>query len=143
MSYVQTMIRSKTSIMAVVAMMASAAMASAQGFGDPQISSVRGTLPIIPNVRVVDFGRTIYTGRMDVNPTINRVRQGTKIATNDGSIHQNRERKLPVKTDRQYYREFYHRMSGFPFPGPQRIIIGKAGEVFYTGDHYKTFVRVR
>ena len=86
----------------------------------------------------------IYTGRMDVNPTIDRIRAGRKLShNNDGSIFSNFQRRLPVSTDSQYYREFVHQMNGFPFPGPQRVVIGKRGEVFYTGDHYSTFFRVR
>ena len=27
--------------------------------------------------------------------------------------------------------------------GPQRLIFGRGGEVYYTADHYRTFVRVR
>jgi filamentous hemagglutinin len=34
-------------------------------------------------------------------------------------------------------------MKKTPFPGPQRVVIGKKGEVYYTGDHYNTFTRVR
>jgi hypothetical protein len=29
------------------------------------------------------------------------------------------------------------------FPGPQRVVIGKKGEVFYSGDHYASWKRVR
>jgi filamentous hemagglutinin len=114
------------------------------GFGQPQIGSVIGRVNVLPNVRVIDFGKVIYTGRMDVNPTIDRIRAGKKLNhNNDGSIFTNVQKQLPVSTDSQYYREFVHQMNGFPFPGPQRVVIGKRGEVFYTGDHYSTFFRVR
>ncbi len=114
------------------------------GFGQPQIGSVVGRVNVLPSVRVVDFGKVIYTGRMDVNPTIDRIRAGKKLNhNNDGSIFTNVQKRLPVSTDSQYYREFVHQMNGFPFPGPQRVVIGKRGEVFYTGDHYSTFFRVR
>nr|MDH4387730.1 ribonuclease domain-containing protein [Fimbriimonas sp.] len=113
------------------------------GFGQPQIGAVKGTLRILPRVQVINFGTVIYDGRMDVNPTINRIRAGVKLPhNNDGSIFTNRERKLPVSSDSSYYREFVHQMSGFPFPGPQRVIIGKNGVVYYTGDHYVKFYRV-
>jgi len=113
-------------------------------FGRPHINAVVGRVNVLPNVRVIDFGRLIYQGRMDVNPTIERIRLGRKLNhNNDGTFFSNFQRRLPVSTDSQYYREFVHQMNGFPFPGPQRVVIGKRGEVFYTGDHYSTFFRVR
>ena len=112
-------------------------------FGQPQIGAVSGKVPVLDSVKVVDFGKVIYEGRMDVNPTLNRIRKGEKLKhRNDGSIFRNREKLLPLRDDRDYYREFVHAMKNMPFPGPQRIVIGKNGAVFYTGDHYKSFVRV-
>ncbi len=119
-----------------------AAVAQA-GFGQPQISAVRGALKSLARVDVVDFSRVVYTGPMDVNPTVDRIRRGMKLDhRNDGGTFGNFERRLPVQPDRQYYREFVHTLHSPKFPGPQRVVIGKAGEVFYTGDHYGTFHRV-
>ncbi|MDF7670422.1 ribonuclease domain-containing protein [Orbaceae bacterium ESL0721] len=28
-------------------------------------------------------------------------------------------------------------------PGPQRIIVGQKGEMYYTSDHYKTFIKIK
>jgi hypothetical protein len=113
------------------------------GFGQPQIGAVRGSMPILKDVSVLDFGRIVYQGDMDLNPTIDRIRRGEKLShRNDGGIFTNRERRLPSQGDRNYYREFVHKMKGFSFPGPQRVIIGKDGSVWYTGDHYATFVQV-
>jgi hypothetical protein len=115
-----------------------------QSFGRPHINAVPGRVNVLPNVRVIHFGRLIYQGRMDVNSTIDRIRSGRKLNhNNDGSFFSNFQRRLPVSTDSQYYREFVHQMINFPFPGPQRVVIGKRGEVFYTGDHYSSFWRVR
>ena len=55
----------------------------------------------------------------------------------------NFEGLLPKQKDRDYYREFVHRMKGLPFPGPQRVVIGKNGAVWYTGNHYASFTQVR
>lgn len=113
-------------------------------FGRPHINAVNGRVNVLPNVRVIDFGRLIYQGRMDVNPTIDRIRSGRKLNhNNDGSFFSNFQRTLPASPDTQYYREFVHQMFNFPFPGPQRVVIGKRGEVWYTGDHYTSFWRVR
>lgn len=115
----------------------------ATGFGEPQIGAVAGPVPVLESVKVIDFGKVIYEGRIDVNPTLDRIRKGEKLKhRNDGAIFRNREKLLPIRDDRDYYREFVHKMKDLPFPGPQRIVIGKNGAVFYTGDHYKSFVRV-
>ncbi len=121
----------------------SSASVSQDGFGQPHIGAVKGQMPILKDVSVIDFGRTVYRGDMDLNPTIDRIRRGEKLDhRNDGSYFGNRERQLPKVGDREYYREFVHKMKGFSFPGPQRIIIGKEGTVWYTGDHYASFIKV-
>ncbi|HAW77395.1 MAG TPA: hypothetical protein DCW74_16885 [Alteromonas australica] len=40
-----------------------------------------------------------------------------------------------------YYREFDPTL-GVSGPGPQRIITGSGGEIYYTADHYTTLIRV-
>ena len=120
-----------------------AAQSPRTGFGRPHITAVKGPVKIIARAQVKNFGKTIYRGRIDINPTLKRIRAGRRLRhRNDGAYFQNRERRLPRKTDRKYYREFVHKMKGFPFPGPQRVIIGKSGEVYYTPDHYRSFTRV-
>lgn len=116
---------------------------SQSGFGQPQIGAVQGKLDILKDVRVVDFGREVYRGEMDINPTIDRIRKGEKLShRNDGGFFGNRERRLPRQSDREYYREFVHTLHSPKFPGPQRVVIGKDGSVWYTGDHYDSFTRV-
>jgi filamentous hemagglutinin len=113
-------------------------------FGRPQIDAVTGPVKVLDDARVIDFGKVIYKGKIDLNPTLDRIRAGKHLKhNNDGAIFQNREEKLPHHKDRDYYREFVQEMKGVSFPGPMRVIIGKEGEVFWTGDHYKTFTRVR
>jgi filamentous hemagglutinin len=51
----------------------------------------------------------------------------------------NREGLLPQQAA-GYYQEFVHPTPGISGPGPQRIIVGQAGELFYTPDHYDSFV---
>jgi len=120
-------------------------------FGRPHISAVTGTLKELPDVKVIDFDRVVYKGPIDVNPTLERIREGKKLDhRNDGSFFMNREKRLPVQRDREYYREFVlwdaklnaKFKTKAKFPGPQRVVIGKKGEVYYTGDHYSTWKRV-
>lgn len=67
----------------------------------------------------------------------------------DGAVFANREGRLP-KQERGYYREYT-----VPTPGEQgrarsardrgarRIVAGKNGELYYTQDHYRSFMRIR
>jgi hypothetical protein len=116
---------------------------SQSGFGQPQIGAVQGKLEILKDARVIDFGREVYRGEMDLNPTIDRIRRGERLNhRNDGGFFGNRERLLPRQNDREYYREFVHTLHSPKFPGPQRVVIGKDGSVWYTGDHYDSFTKV-
>jgi len=60
---------------------------------------------------------------------------------NDGSIFKNKEGHLP-KQPAGYYTEYVHPTPGVSGAGPQRIVTGKGGEVFYTPNHYGSFIRV-
>ncbi len=61
----------------------------------------------------------------------------------DGTIFQNRERRLPIRP-RGYYREYTVRTPGESDRGARRIVMGEGGEIYYTytADHYESFVRV-
>ena len=68
----------------------------------------------------------------------------------DGTVFQNRERRLPV-CGRGYYTEYTVRTPWQRDRGARRIIAGKgasgdaatSGEYYYTDDHYETFHRIR
>jgi ribonuclease T1 len=60
----------------------------------------------------------------------------------DGALFGNFERRLPLH-ERGYYREFTVPSPGARNRGARRIIQGKAGEFYYTDDHYQTFRLVR
>ncbi|SEQ60965.1 Guanyl-specific ribonuclease Sa [Lentzea xinjiangensis] len=60
---------------------------------------------------------------------------------NDGVTFQNREKRLPVKNS-GYYKEYTVPTPGSQDRGARRLVTGSEREVFYTGDHYSTFVVV-
>ena len=97
----------------------------------------------IPNVLVRDQeGKVVFRGTVDVGPTLQRIERREKLSfPNDGTVFENRERRLPKKST-GHYREYVHPTPGEAGPGPQRIVRGKAGETFYTHDHYRTFQRL-
>lgn len=59
----------------------------------------------------------------------------------DGAVFGNFEKILP-RHERGYYREFTVPTPRARDRGARRIIAGKAGEFYYTDDHYSTFRRV-
>ena len=59
----------------------------------------------------------------------------------DGAAFGNRERRLPSQ-GHGYYREYTVKTPGVRDRGARRIIAGRAGEYYYTDDHYRTFRRI-
>jgi hypothetical protein len=109
------------------------------------------------SIQVYNFGQLVYSGPIDVTPTLERIRHGCRIPTekHDGGFfsfkHFAEMSNIPRKGN-YYYREFVvwpgiditndmydpgERAFGVvPFPGPMRLLIGRGGEVYFTGDHY-------
>ncbi|MFM8252376.1 MAG: ribonuclease domain-containing protein [Planctomycetota bacterium] len=84
-------------------------------------------------------GKIVYQGDVDITATLARIRRGESFPhRNDGSVFQNREGRLPRKPT-GYYTEYVHPTPKLRGPGPQRIILGKEQECYYTADHYRTF----
>jgi ribonuclease T1 len=59
----------------------------------------------------------------------------------DGVTFQNRERRLPAEPS-GYYREYTVATPGAADRGARRLILGREGELYYTPDHYRSFLRV-
>lgn len=59
----------------------------------------------------------------------------------DGTVFQNREGLLPDE-DRGYYHEYTVPTPGSRDRGARRLVTGAEDEVYYTADHYESFVRV-
>ncbi|WP_086826084.1 ribonuclease domain-containing protein [Allokutzneria sp. NRRL B-24872] len=64
-----------------------------------------------------------------------------KYPKNDNVDFFNREGVLPGKA-KGYYREFTVVTPGESTRGARRLVTGQTGEVYYTADHYKSFVVV-
>jgi len=60
----------------------------------------------------------------------------------DGAVFGNREGRLP-KQKRGYSREYTVKTPGERTRGARRIVAGRAGDYWYTDDHYATFRRIR
>ncbi|MEV0583050.1 ribonuclease domain-containing protein [Nonomuraea sp. NPDC050310] len=59
----------------------------------------------------------------------------------DGVTFENRERLLPTRS-RGYYREYTVPTPGRSDRGARRLVTGRSSEVYYTSDHYRSFVSV-
>lgn len=97
------------------------------------------------NAEIDDFGR-ISRGTVDLKPTLDRVQRGQRLTQyqNDGSVYSNREGLLPAARDPNYYTEHVVPTPGIRNrPGPQRIVTGKGGEVYHTGNHYRSFTKIK
>ena len=99
---------------------------------------------IFRDVTVRDLdGRVAWRGDVDLRPVLARIQRGEEDAhRGDGTVFGNREHRLPERP-RGWYREYVVRTPGLHGPGPQRLVVGKDGEAFYTSDHYATFTEVR
>lgn len=109
----------------------------------PQASPPTADPLVIEGLSLRDSsGRTIYRGQIDLAPTIERIEAGRRLRfPNDGTTFQNRENRLPRRPS-GYYREWVVPTPKEPGPGPQRLITGEEGEVWYTSDHYRSFRRL-
>lgn len=99
---------------------------------------------MVPGIAIEDLnGKIVFRGTIDLKSTLQRIDQGKKLSfPHDGTVFGNREKLLPGQA-RDYYREWVHPTKGISGPGPQRIVIGKNREIFYTPDHYDSFHRIR
>ncbi len=98
----------------------------------------------VADVTVVDIdtGQALFLGEVNLRPTLERIAAGKKHPhRNDGEIFRNAGRLLPRRPS-GYYREYVVPTPGISGPGPQRLVLGTEGEVYYTFDHYDTFIRI-
>lgn len=104
----------------------------------------KDTTRFVDGIKVVDQKTgQVLQGTVDFGPTLDRIKSGGSFPhRDDGSIFQNRASDLPQKPA-GYYTEYVHPTPGIAGPGPQRIVVGKGGEMYYTADHYKTFIPIK
>lgn len=119
---------------------ATAGGAAAGGVTAAAAVSAPGITTVIAGQRIENHGTVIGTGNVDLQPTFDRIARGVQdLHPRDNTPFGNREALLPAQTDPGYYTEHVVRTPGITQVGPQRIITGNGGEVWYTPDHYKTF----
>lgn len=119
------------------------APAPSQQTGTGTSSPKTGSSTVIRGVTLKNVdGEVVYRGDIDLQPTIDRIANGSRNShRNDGSFFSNREGRLPRKSS-GYYREYVVPTPDLRGPGPQRLVRGQQGELYYTSDHYKTFRKI-
>jgi ribonuclease T1 len=74
--------------------------------------------------------------------TVSLIKQGGPFPyRQDGVVYNNLEQQLPTKP-RGYYHEYTVKTPGSADRGARRIVTGKDGQFYYTGNHYQSFVQV-
>ncbi len=74
--------------------------------------------------------------------TLRRIANGPPFPhRQDGVAFQNREARLPKRAT-GWWREFTVETPGSSDRGARRLVVGSDGELWYSNDHYRTFVRL-
>ena len=79
----------------------------------------------------------------EARSTLQLIRQGGPFPySRDGVVFGNFEKSLPQQP-RNYYHEYTVKTPGAHNRGARRIVCGAPVECYYSGDHYRTFRRIR
>ncbi len=79
----------------------------------------------------------------EARTTLRLIKQGGPFPfPRDGVVFGNYEHRLP-RQPRGYYHEYTVKTPGAHNRGARRIICGPLPECYYSGDHYRTFQRIR
>lgn len=117
------------------------APAAAQAVTEAQATPRATPRPRPPRI---DGMRAVYADELprEAQRTLVLIARGGPFPySKDGSVFQNRERLLPNRP-RGYYSEYTVPTPGEDDRGARRLVVGRGGEVYYTADHYDSFVRV-
>ena len=121
---------------ALLRLLATAAIAAVVAFASPAAQAQFAPSPAVEEIPVSELPR-------EARQTLSLIRKGGPYPyAKDGAIFGNREGRLP-RQKRGYYREYTVRTPGERTRGARRIVAGRAGDFWYTADHYATFRRIR
>ena len=110
--------------------------------GDPSLGRNSGNRP----AAVASAAGLLVQGLSQLPPQVGQEWQliqhgGPFRCRQDGVVFGNRERHLPPRQS-GYYHEYTVQTPGAHDRGARRLITGGAAELYYTGDHYVSFVVV-
>jgi ribonuclease T1 len=104
----------------------------------------RGDVPPTPSQTQRDSSPEIAIGELprEARHTLALINKGGPFPyERDGVVFGNFEKRLPIR-ERGYYREYTVPTPGVRHRGARRIVAGRAGERYYTDDHYQSFRRI-
>ncbi len=114
----------------------------AVAIGQRWLPSEPSSTPESSQAAAADLSQFPAEERQAIDTTLALVKAGGPFPyRKDDSEFSNREGRLPQQ-GRAYYREYTVETAGSPDRGARRIVAGRAGEIYYTRDHYQTFVRL-
>jgi len=88
-------------------------------------------------------GRLAWRGDVDLQPTLRRVETAARFGyANDGGVFDDQKRQLPSRR-LGYYLEYVIPTPGISHSGPQRLVVGAGGELYYTPNHYANIYQLR
>jgi ribonuclease T1 len=121
--------------------------APADGGAETTTSAPRGVSPEDPYPAVTPSSGLPVVAESDLPDaaarTLALVRAGGPyVYDEDGRVFGNRERLLP-RRPRGYYREYTVPTPGEDDRGPRRLVAGRAGDLYWTTDHYASFRQIR
>jgi ribonuclease T1 len=114
----------------------------ALAIGQRWLPTVLSSIPDSGQTAAADLAQFPAEERQAIDATLALVKAGGPFPyRKDGSEFSNREGRLPQQAP-AYYREYTVETAGSPDRGARRIVSGRAGEIYYTRDHYQTFIRL-
>ena len=109
----------------------------------PPPSSARAPRPAPPPPATLDLEGIAADEGAAITDVARAIDRGGPFAyRKDGVIFENREHRLAARP-RGHWREYTVPTPGSSDRGARRIIGGTDGELFYTRDHYRHFLRIR
>lgn len=79
----------------------------------------------------------------EAHTTLHLIKQGGPFPyARDGIVFGNYEKRLPQRS-RGYYHEYTVKTPGTRNRGARRMVCGQVQECYYSGDHYRTFQRIK
>ncbi|MBS2536841.1 ribonuclease N [Catenulispora sp. NF23] len=125
---------------ALVALVALAGCGSGGDSGSGSGSSGKSTTSVAKPAGMASIAESALPA--EARDVIKRIDDGgTFQYRQDGVTFQNRERRLPSEPS-GYYREYTVATPGAADRGARRLILGRKSELYYTPDHYRSFMWV-
>ena len=137
-------------VLAVVAVFVFGDLIADSAPGDSQATSESTMVTDAGNDTATDTGRAfselakIEAGTLPIEArnTLDLILDGGPFPfSRDDTVFQNRERLLPIRPE-GYYREYTVITPGEDDRGPRRIVAGADGGLYFTVDHYDSFVEI-